>query len=381
MPDAVIVDAVRTPRGKKKGGFRETHPVDLAGTVLNAVIERNNFEAKEVEDVIFGCVSQAKEQGACIARGAVLAAGLPIETAGVTVNRFCGSGLQATNMAAQGIMSGMHDVMIGGGVENMTRVPMGSDAGPPARSLTKKYALVPQHMSADMMATKFEISREECDKYAAQSQARCKVAVDEGRFDKSLITVEGVDEEGNKIESSKDQHPRPGTTFEKLQSLNPNLGGKNSTHTAGSSSGIVDGASSVLLMSEEKVKDLGVKARAKIKSIGVAGSDPVLMLTGPVPSTQNALKRAGMEIGDIDLIEINEAFAVVPLYVMRELGMDPEKVNVNGGAIAMGHPLGATGGMLLGTVLDELERQDKNVGLITLCIGFGMGVTTIIERV
>lgn len=380
MPEAVIIDAVRTPRGRRKGGFRDVHPMDLSVEVLNALTKRNDFDPVIVEDVILGCVTQIREQGSNIARAAVLAAGWPIEVSGNTVNRFCASGLQAVNYGAQAIMSGQTDVMVAGGVESMTRVQMGSDVGPPSTKLTKRFNLVPQHFSADMIANKYKISREECDEFAYKSQMNCKQAVEEGRFDKSLIPVEGKDADGNKITVEKDEHPRPSSTLEALAGLKATLGQDTSVHSAGSSSGIVDGASAVLITSKEKARELGLKPRAKFVSMGLGGSDPILMLEGPIPSTKDALKKAKMTIDDIDLIEINEAFAVVPIRCGRELGMDFDKVNVNGGAIALGHPLGSTGAMLIGTVLDELERQDKTIGLITLCIGYGMGVTTIISR-
>jgi acetyl-CoA C-acetyltransferase len=416
MGDAYIIDAVRTPRGKGKrakgdkpgGGLSEIHPQELMAQTLNRLADRAGFEKNDIDDVVLGTVTQAKEHGACIARNSILAAGWPDDVTGVSLNRFCGSGLQGVNFAAMGVMSGMQDLTVGGGVESMSRVPMGSDdAGIDGNNphLRKKVVQVPQGISADLIATKWGFSREDVDRFAEGSQAKAAAAIENGWFDGSLFPVK--DPASGEVALEKDEHPRPGTTLESLGQLRPAfeqmgampMGPNGETidqlalvrypdvkeihhvHTAGNSSGIVDGACAVLLASEEGMKARGLKPRAKIRAMATAGAEPVIMLTAPTPASQRALKKAGMEVSDIDLWEINEAFAVVPLKTIRDLEIDPEKVNVNGGAIALGHPLGATGAMLLNTALDELERRDASTALITLCIGGGMGIATIIERV
>ncbi len=411
MTEAWIIDAVRTPRGKGKkdtGALSGIHPQQLLGQVLNALKDRNGFDPADVEDVVAGCVSAVGEQAACIARNGVLAAGWdPRSASGVTLNRFCGSGQQAVNFAAMGVMSGQQDLVIGGGVESMSRVPMGAAGGGldgKDRQLAALHPLVPQGISADLIATLEGFGREDVDGFALESQRRCEIAQKEGRFDRSLIPVR--DAEG-RIVLDRDEHPRPGGSLESLGKLPPSfeaLGGYvqegedrsmdqkarsvypqageiRHVHTAGNSSGIVDGAAAVLVASPDYAKAHGLRPRARIRMTATAADEPVIMLTAPTPATRRCLAKAGMELSDIDLIEINEAFAAIPLKVMRDLGMDHEKVNVNGGAIAMGHPLGATGAMLIGTVLDELERRDQTTGLITMCIGGGMGIATIVERV
>ena len=402
MADVFIYDAVRTPRGRgkaNKGALSGTHPQELFAQALNQVAERTGLERANVEDVVVGCVSQVKEQGACIARNAVLAAGWPDDVTGTTVNRFCGSGLQAVNFAAMGIGSGFQDCVIGGGVESMSRVPMGSDGAAIDglnEKLRKRVQQVPQGISADLIATLEGFTREDVDAFALRSQTNAATAIDEKRFDNSLFAVIGDDGE---VLLDHDEHPRPETTIEQLAGLRavfeamgvgldpialavyPQVGKINHVHTAGNSSGIVDGAALVLLGSESFGKKSGIKPRARIRSMATAGAEPVIMLTAPTPASQRALDKAGMKVDDIDLWEINEAFAVVPLQTIKNLGIDPDRVNVNGGAIALGHPLGATGACLLGTALDELERANKNTALITLCIGGGMGIATIIERV
>ncbi|HEY8493596.1 MAG TPA: acetyl-CoA C-acetyltransferase [Myxococcota bacterium] len=411
MGEAWILDAVRTPRGRGKkdsGSLSGVHPQELLAQVLEALRLRNGFDPREIEDVVAGCVSAVGEQGACIARMAVLAAGWdPKAASGVTLNRFCGSGQQAVNFAAMGVMAGMQDAVIAGGVESMSRQPMGSDgAGLDGHNphLRELHPLVPQGISADLIATLEGFTREDLDRFAVRSQERCAIAQKEGRFDKSLIPVRGPD---GKIALERDEHPRPGTTLESLAQLPPSFAGmgqyvqKGDTlsfdekaksrypqvaeiqhvHHAGNSSGIVDGAAAVLIASPEWAKANGMKPRARFVAMATAADEPVIMLTAPTPATQRVLKKAGMTIRDIDLIEINEAFAAIPLKTMRDLDMDPDKVNVNGGAIALGHPLGATGAMLIGTVLDELERRDLQRGLVTMCIGGGMGIATIIERI
>ena len=409
MGEAWIIDAVRTPRGKGKkdtGALSGIHPQELLAQCLNALADRTGIERRDVEDVVAGCVTAAGEQGACIARMAVLAAGWPHEATGVTLNRFCGSGQQAVNFAAMGVMSGQQDLVVGGGVESMSRCPMGADgSGIDGHNphLLELHPLVPQGISADLIATLEGFSREDCDRFAARSQERAALAQKEGRFDKSLIPVR---DRAGKIALDRDEYPRAGTTAESLAKLPPSFEAMGAyvpkedtrsfdaramerypqvksishVHHAGNSSGIVDGASAVLLASPEYAKAHGLKPRARILTTATAGDEPVIMLTAPVPATKRCLAKARMTMKDIDLVEINEAFAAIPLKVIRDLGIDPEKVNVNGGAIALGHPLGATGGMLIGTVLDELERRNKTTGLVTMCIGGGMGITTILER-
>jgi len=411
MSDAFIIDAVRTPRGRGKagkGGLSAIHPQELMAQTLNALADRGSFDKAAVDDVVVGCVSQAKEQGACIARNAILAADWPLEVTGVTLNRFCGSGLQAVNFGAQAVMSGSESLVVTGGVESMSRVPMGADeAGIDGHNqhLRKKHFQVPQGISADLIATLDGFTRHDVDTFAAGSQAKAQVAINEGHFDRSIFPVR--DPETGDVALERDEHPRAGTTVEKLAGLGAafemmggmpvGLGGETMdqialarypeaeaiqhVHTAGNSSGIVDGACALLLASSDAVQNHGLKARARIRAMATAGAEPIIMLTAPTPASQKALKRAGMTPADIDLWEINEAFAVVPMQTMRNLEIDPAKINVCGGAIALGHPLGATGAILLNTALDELERRDLNTALITLCIGGGMGIATIIERV
>ena len=409
--DAFIIDGVRTPRGRGKkdvGALSGIHPQELMAQTLNHLADKTGLNKSDVDDVVVGCVSQAGEQGACIARNSILSADWPIEVTGVTLNRFCGSGLQAVNFAALGIMSGQQQVVIGGGVESMSRVPMGSDqAGIDGNNhhLRKKHFQVPQGISADLIATLEGFTRADCDAFAAQSQARAAAAIEGGWFDRSLFAVKHP--ETGEVVLEKDEHPRPGTTAEALSELRqafvkfgampigpngetmdqlamaryPEVKAIEHVHTGGNSSGIVDGAAAVLLASGDYMKAHGLNARAKIRATATAGAEPIIMLTAPTPASKKALKMAGMNASDIDLWEINEAFATVPLQTMRNLGIDPAKVNVAGGAIALGHPLGATGAMLLQTAVDELERRNLNTALITLCIGGGMGIATIVERV
>jgi acetyl-CoA C-acetyltransferase len=410
MAHAFIVDAVRTPRGRGKAGkgaLSGIHPQELLAQTLKELVKRSRLRAEDIEDVIVGCVSEVKEQGANLARNAVLAAGLPDVVTGVTLNRFCGSGLQAANFAALGVMSGQQDLVVGGGVESMSRVPMGSDEGMMDGlnlDLRRKLFQVPQGISADLIATLDGFSREELDGFALRSQEKAAVAQKEGRFQKSLFPVLGAD---GKVALDKDEYPRADTTLAGLAALEPvfaKMGampaGPNGetldqlalsrypevkaishVHHAGNASGIVDGAAAVLFASEGYVKSSGLKPRAKVRAVATIGSEPVIMLTAPAPASERALKKAGMTARDVDLWEINEAFAAIPLDTIQRLGIDPEKVNVNGGAIALGHPLGATGAMLLGTALDELERRGLATAVVTLCIGGGMGVATVIERI
>jgi acetyl-CoA acetyltransferase family protein len=379
--DAYIVDACRTPRGRKNGGLAGVHPIDLCTVPMKAIVERTGIDPARIDDAIIGCVTEVGEQGACIGRAAVLAAGWPIEIPGFSLNRFCGSGQTAVNLAAQGVAAGAYDVVYAGGVESMSRCPMGSDMGALPPSLTERYPLVPQGLSAEMIAERWGYSRRQLDEYALESQRRAWRAIQEGRFAKSLVPVPDAPQpDGTRKTIATDEHPRPQSTLEGLMALKPSFKPDGKIH-AGNSSGIVDGAGGVLLASKRAVKDLGLRPRARIVDTVIVGSEPVIMLTGPIPATQKILRRTGLTIDDIDLVEINEAFAPVPLITMQEIGIPHEKVNVNGGAIALGHPLGATGAMLIGTLLDELERQDKTLGLCTMCIGYGMGIATIIERV
>ena len=398
---AYIYDAVRTPRGKGKpdGALASVKPVDLLALTFKAIRDRNNLNTDLVEDAIIGCVSPVKDQGANIAKAAAIEAGYAETTAGVQVNRFCASGLEAINMAAAYVGSGNADLLVAGGLESMSRVPIASDGGPmyDDRDFITKHGLVPQGISADLIASKFGYNRTQLDEFASRSHAKADKAWNEGRFARSIISVNGAD--GNVL-LDRDQMIRPGTSAEGLLKLNPafqklgdmgfdqlalqkypEVGVINHVHHAGNSSAIVDGAALTLIGTKEAGAAQGLKPRARIRAMALTGTEPTIMLLGPAPVTRKALKKAGMEIGDIDLMEVNEAFAAVVLRFMEDLGIDESRINVNGGAIAMGHPLGATGAMLMGTLIDELERQDKQTGLVTLCVGGGMGIATIIERV
>jgi acetyl-CoA acyltransferase len=378
--DAFIIDACRTPRGRRGGGLAGVHPIDLCTVPMKAIVERTRVDVQRIEDAMIGCVTETGEQGACIGRAAVLAAGWPIEIPGFSLNRFCGSGQTTVNLAAQGVASGAYDLVYAGGVESMSRCPMGTDMGALPPSLTERYNLVPQGLSAEMIAERWGYSRGVLDEFALESQRRAWRAIQEGRFAKSLVPVtDAPQQDGTRKTVTTDEHPRPQSTLEGLAALKPSFRPDGKIH-AGNSSGIVDGAGGVLLASKRGVQELGLKPRARIVDTVIVGSEPVIMLTGPIPATQKILKRTGMMPADVDLVEINEAFAPVPLITMQEIGIPQDKVNVNGGAIALGHPLGATGAMLIGTLLDELERTDKAVGLCTMCIGYGMGIATIIER-
>jgi len=410
MADVFIFDALRTPRGRGKagkGGLSQLHPQELVAQTLNHMADRRKLDKRLVDDVALGCVTQVKEQGACIARNALIAAEWPEEVTGFTVNRFCGSGLEAVNSIAGKIGAGFIDAGIGGGVESMSRVPMGSDGAMIDglnEKMRKRLFMVPQGISADLIATREGLSRADVDRFAADSQRKAAQAIEGKRFARSLFAVGNDD---GSVALGRDEHPRADTTLESLGQLPPafqqmgatpmGLSGEtvdelalkrypetpriDHVHTAGNSSGIVDGAAIVLLGSGEWGIRAGQKPRARIRAIATIGAEPIIMLTAPAPASAKALKRAGMTVQDIDLWEINEAFAVVPLQTARALGIDADRINVNGGAIALGHPLGATGAILLGTALDELERTGKGTALITLCIGGGMGIATIIERV
>lgn len=402
MAEAYIYDHVRTPRGRGRanGSLHPVPPVELAAQVLRALRDRNEVDTRLVDDVVLGVVTPVGEQGCDIARPAVLVAGYDQSVPGVQLDRFCSSGLEAVNVAAAQVMSGQSRLLIGGGVESMSRVPMGSGGGAWARDPAVVYAtyFAPQGIGADLIATRSGFSREDVDRYAVESQQRAARAWAEGRFARSVITV--VDALGLPL-LARDEHIRADTTLDSLARLDPafaqmgELGGYDAIalqrypdvdairhiHTAGNSSGIVDGASGMLIGSREVGAVLGLKPRARIRSFASVGSEPTIMLTGPAPSSLKALRNAGMQVGDIDLFELNEAFASVVLEYMRVLGVPHDKINVNGGSIAMGHPLGATGAMILGTALDELERTGKGTALVTLCVGIGMGTATIIERI
>jgi acetyl-CoA C-acetyltransferase len=408
MRTVYIVDAVRTPRGRGKagkGGLSSVHPQELLATVLRAIADRTGVR-DHIDDFVCGCVSEVNEQGANIARNAVLAAGYPDTVGGVTLNRFCGSGLQAVNFGAMGVGSGSQEVVVCGGVESMSRVAMGSDGGGMDGGnveLRKRVFQVPQGISADLIATREGFTRADVDAFALSSQKKAATAISEKRFSKSIIPVKGPD---GKVLLDHDEHPRADTSIEGLTKLEPAFVGMgaaalgpngetldqiamakypevkaiNHVHTAGNSSGIVDGAAAVLLASEDFVKAHGLKPRAKIRSVATIGAEPLIMLTAPAPASRKALAKAKMDAKDVDLWEINEAFATVPLETVRRLGIDIDRVNVNGGAIALGHPLGATGAILLGTAVDELERRNASTAVITLCIGGGQGIATVIER-
>ncbi|HSA58170.1 MAG TPA: thiolase family protein [bacterium] len=381
--EAFIIDAVRTPRGKRNGAFAQTHAIDLAVAPLKALVERNKLDPNLIGEVIYGCVSQRGEQDNVIAREAVLGAGLPLEVAGYTVNRFCGSGLTAVNAAAHAVMSGQEDLMIAGGVEHMTRVPMAIDFDVGESSFGRRFPdLVPQGISAEMIAERYGFTRRQLDEFAAESQTRAARAWEEKRFAKGVIPVPVRTADGGTAVVDKDEHLRPGTTADKLAALKPVFKTDGVIH-AGNSSGIVDGAGAVLIASRKGLEKTGLKPRGRIIATAQIGDDPVIMLLAPIPVTRKICAKANIPLKKIDLYEVNEAFAPVPLAWLHDLkneGADWNKLNVNGGAIALGHPIGATGAMLVGTILDELERTDKKYGLVTLCTGHGMAPAAIIER-
>ncbi|MCA8878891.1 MAG: acetyl-CoA C-acetyltransferase [Rhodobacteraceae bacterium] len=403
MTDAYIYDAVRSPRGKGRmdGALHEVTALYLSAEILNAIKDRSGLDTRAVEDVIWGNVTQVGEQGGCLARSAVLASDFDESVPGLSINRFCASGLEAVNLAANQVVARAGEAYVAGGVEMMSRVHMGSDGAAIAvdPSLAMKVYFVPQGISADIIATEFGFSRDAVDAYAVESQRRAKAAWDDGRFAKSIVTV--TDRNGVPI-LDRDEHMRPETDMQSLGALKPafreigegmpgfdqlaimkypHLERIDHVHHAGNSSGIVDGAAAVLIGNRDFGVSHGLKPRARIRATAKVGTDPTIMLTGPVPATEKVLKAARMEVGDIDLFEVNEAFSAVVLRFLQAFDADPDRVNVNGGAIAMGHPLGATGAMILGTLLDELERSDKETGLATLCVASGMGAATIIERV
>ena len=401
--DALVFDAIRTPRGKGKvnGSLHATKPVDLVVGLMHETLSRNaKLDPNRVDDVVLGCVSPVGDQGADIAKTAALKAGLPDTVAGVQVNRFCASGLEAVNIAAQKVASGWEDLVFAGGVESMSRVPMGSDGGAWAMDPETNYDtyFIPQGVGADLIATIEGFTREDVDAYATRSQERAAAAWDEGKFANSVIPVTDLNDH---VVLDNDEFIRRGTSVETLGKLNPSfqaigeMGGFDAValqkyhwvekighvHTPGNSSGIVDGASLVTIGNEKVGEELGLTPRARILATALSGADPTIMLTGPAPASKKALAKAGLTVDDLDLVEINEAFAAVVLRFVRDMGLDMDKVNVNGGAIAMGHPLGATGGMILGTLIDELHRTGGRYGLATLCVGGGMGIATVIERI
>jgi len=382
MPTAVIVDAVRTPLGKRNGSLKDWHPVDLSALTLEALITRTGLDPALVDDVIMGCVQQVGEQAGNVARNAVLAAGFPESVPGTSVDRQCGSSQQAIHFAAQGVMAGAYDVVIAAGVEHMTRVPMGASftGGLPfGPKVMARYDLVPQGISAEMIAERWGITREQNDAFSVQSHQRAARAREEGRFDDQIVPVE-VMLDGETRTFAQDEGIRPDSTVEKLGRLKPAFKAEGGVITAANSSQITDGASAVLIMSEEKANALGLAPRARFHAFALAGDDPVLMLTAPIPATTKVLERAGLTLDDVDLVEINEAFAPVVLAWEQEHHPDMSKVNVNGGAIALGHPLGASGARLMTTLLNELERTGGRYGLQTMCEGGGLANATIIER-
>lgn len=380
--EVVIVEAVRTPVGRRKGVFRDVHPVHLAASVLDEVVKRAGIEKKLVEDIVMGCVSPVGEQGYNIGRISALDAGFPVEVPAVQINRMCGSGQQAIHFASQEIKSGDMDITIAAGVESMTRVPMLSDGNETTipKSVYEKYDLVWQGISAEQIAEKYGITREQLDEFSYNSHQRAIRAIKQRRFEREILPIMGLDKENNPLLVMDDEGPRPDTSIEALSSLKPAFK-ENGVITAGNASQMSDGAAAMLLMDHKKALELGLKPRARIVNQVVVGSDPILMLDGVIPATKKVLEKSNLKIDDIDLIEINEAFATVVLAWQKELGADLSKVNVNGGAVALGHPLGATGVKLMTSLLHELERRNGRYGLLTICIGHGMSTATIIERI
>lgn len=386
MAEAFIVEAARTAVGKKNGVLSKLRADELAAHLLKGLVARGNVDPNEVEDVIMGCVTQVGEQGLNVARVAALNAGFPIEVCGTSVNRMCGSSQQSVHFASMAVMSGQMDVTIGAGVESMSRISMGSDMfynGEPAipsQMMTERFTIIPQGNSAELICQKWGFTRSGLDEFALMSHQRALNAIDKGYFKKEIVPVQVTLEDGKTVTFDTDEGPRRDTSLERLSKLKPAFS-EDGVITAGSSSQISDGAAGLILANEAGVRRLGLKPRARIVATAVAGVDPTIMLTGPIPATRKVLAKAGMKLSDIDLIEINEAFAPVVMATVQDLGMDMNKVNVNGGAIALGHPLGASGARLLTTLLHELERRNLRYGLSTMCIGFGQATATIIERV
>ncbi len=379
MTDAYIVDAIRTPIGKKGGGLAGIRPDDLAAHLLRTIPERNGIQPGDIEDVIIGCVTQIGEQGFNIGRTAVLAAGFPVSVPGTSVNRMCGSSQQAVSFAAQAVMAGSMDLVVGAGVESMSRVAMGSDGSDLSKAVTDRFEIIPQGLSAELVAERWELTREDLDAFSFESHQRAVKTQDSGGFGREILPVMGKDADGRQALIDRDEGPRRDTSLEKVASLKP-VFKEDGIVTAANSSQITDGAAAVLVASGDAVKRFGTKPRARIAAMTVVGSDPTIMLTGPIPATRKVLDKAGMKLTDIDLFEVNEAFASVVLAWEKELGVPHDKVNLRGGAVALGHPLGCTGARLITTLLHALEDEDKHYGLVTMCIGFGMATATIIER-
>ncbi|AIY04330.1 acetyl-CoA acetyltransferase [Planococcus sp. PAMC 21323] len=381
MREVVIVEGVRSPVGRRKGQFANERPDELAAVVLEELVSRAGVEKSRIEDVILGCVSQAGEQGGNIARTAALIAGFPDYVPGVTIDRQCGSSQQAVHFGAQAILAGDMDIVIAGGVESMTRVPMFSNMqdAKPSKKLTDQYEIINQGLSAERIAEKWGFTREQLDAFSVQSHERAQHAIKEGYYQREIVPIDTQGADGETIRVSEDEGPRPGTTQEVLGGLRT-VFDENGVITAGNASQMSDGASAVLLMSADKAKELGLKPKARIIARSVVGSDPTLMLTGPIAATKKVLEKAGLTIEEMDRYEVNEAFAPVPLAWLQDIGGDPEKLNVNGGAIALGHPLGATGTKLLVSLLHELERTGGRYGLLAICEGMGMANATIIEK-
>lgn len=384
MADAVIVSAVRTAIGKKQGALSKTRADDLLAHVLRAAVDRIQLDPKHVEDVIAGCVTQVGEQGFNIARVAGLIAGFPIEVTGTTVNRQCGSSQQAVHFAAQAVMAGVHDVVVASGVESMSRVPMGSDGNVPPSpwfpaSKDYRYEFVTQHQSAELVAENWGITRRQCEEFALASHQRAAAAIEKGRFKDEITPIVATMPDGTPRPFDVDEGVRPSTSLDRLATLAP-IVKPDGVVTAGTSSQISDGASAIVVMSATRARELGLRPLARVVAMSLAGVDPKMMLHGPIPATQKVLARAGLKASDIDLFEVNEAFASVPLAWMKELGVPHDKVNVNGGACAIGHPLGASGCRLLTTLLHEMEKRDVRYGLSTMCIGFGQATATILDR-
>ena len=382
MTEVVIVEGVRTAIGRRKGTLSEYRPDDLAAVVLEELVNRAGVDKADIDDVILGCVTQIGEQGANIARTAALIAGFPIHVPGVTIDRQCGSSQQAVHFAAQAIASGDMDIIIAGGVESMTREPMGSNIRDtkPSSKLTEKYEIINQGLSSERMVKKWNLTRQELDRYSSESHSKAFEAIKNGHFDKEIVPVEVPQADGTEKSFATDEGPRAGTTVEVLSGLKP-VFDENGVITAGNASQMSDGASAVLLMSRKKADELGLKPKARIVARSVTGSDPTLMLTGPIDATKKVLLKAGLTIEDMDTYEVNEAFAQVPLVWLKDTGANPEKLNPDGGAIALGHPLGATGTKLLVTMLHRLERTGGRYGLLAICEGMGMANATIIERI
>ena len=385
MSEAFIIDAIRTPVGRRNGALSNVRADELAAMTLSEVVERTGIDPDVVDDVVMGCVTQVHEQGIIVARNAALIAGFPVDVTGTTVNRLCGSSQQALNFAAMGVSSGHQDLVIAAGVEHMTRISMGSDMFlqgemvTPSPKMSWKYNIIPQGLSAELVAERFQLTREELDAYSLESHQRAAAADDAGKFDRETIAVDVHTEEKGDFAFANDEGIRRGTTLEKLATLKPAFK-EDGLITAASSSQISDGSAAILLASKAAVEKYGLKPRAKIVSMATAGVDPTIMLTAPIGATRKALERAGLSVSDLGAVELNEAFASVALGCGRELGLDMSKVNVYGGAIALGHPLGASGARLMTTLLNVLEEKDERYGLSTMCIGFGQGIATIIDR-